>query len=115
MDLRGFSMNPKWYVLAGIFMSAAAQIFLKAAGSYKTSGAKWLCFAGLSLFSYGIAFLSYYMALKYFEISRISPIMMAGIVSIIALYGLAAGEPMNALKVIGILMAVLSIFLISNS
>ncbi len=108
-------INPIIYVVLGIVTTVAAQIFLKIAGSYELFRQKWLLFIFFSLFSYGLSFLTYYLALTYFDISKISPIIMASCVVLIALYGLTIGEPFNPFKVIGIVFAITSIFLLSKS
>jgi len=107
--------NPIWYVILGILTTVAAQIFLKIAGSYDILKLKWLLFIFFSLFSYGISFLTYYLALTYFDISKISPIIMASCVVLIALYGFTTGEPFNNLKLSGIALAIISIFLLAKS
>jgi len=109
------NINPIWYVILGIITTVAAQIFLKIAGSYASFKIKWLLFIFSSLFSYGLSFVSYYFALTYFDISKISPIIMASCVSLIALYGFVTGEPFNQMKLYGIVLAIISIFLISKS
>lgn len=109
------TISPITYVAAAIITTVSAQIFLKIAGSHHTFELKWFFYIFLSLFSYSIAFFGYYMALKYFDISKISPVMMASIVSLVALYGFAVGESFNHLKLSGIILAIISIFLISKS
>lgn len=108
-------VNPTWYVILGILTTVAAQIFLKIAGSYELFKVKWLLFIFSSLFSYGLSFLSYYLALTCFDISKISPIIMASCVTLIALYGFVTGEPFNQMKLSGIVLAIISIFLIAKS
>lgn len=108
-------IDPKIYVVLGILMTAAAQIFLKVAGTHNTFHLKWLAFIFLSLFSYFVAFLAYYLALTCYDISKIAPIMMASIVSLVALYGFTTGESFNYQKLLGIVLALISILLISRS
>ena len=109
------NIDPKGFVIIGIVTTATAQILLKISASQEVIRFKCLLFFALSLFSYSISFASYYFALKYFEISKVSPIMMASIVSLVALYGFAVGESYSHLKGIGIFLAIVSIFLISRS
>lgn len=109
------SINPVSYVVAGIIVTAAAQIFLKKSSSFELMSVKWCLYLSLSLFSYFLSFVTYYLALRYFDISKISPIMMASIISIIALYGYWAGESMSLSRVFGIVLAVISIVFISRS
>lgn len=108
-------ISPIYYVIAGIITTVTAQIILKLAGQFDTFKIKWFLFIFISLFSYAISFISYYMALKYFDISKIGPIMVSSTVALIALYGFATGEPFNNLKISGIVLAIISIFLIART
>jgi len=96
-------------------MSAAAQIFLKIGSSFRVLKFEWLLYLFLSLCCYAIAFLGYYLALRYYEISKISPVMMASIVAIVAIYGFLSGERFNLPKLFGIALAIVSIIMISRS
>jgi multidrug transporter EmrE-like cation transporter len=103
------------YVVIGIVSTAAAQIALKIASG---SGSETIRLSGwglLSVGAYGLSFLSYFLALKTFEISKIQPIMMASITTIIALYGASVGEHVSMLRLAGILLGVFSVVLISQS
>ena len=108
-------INPIIYVVLGILTTVAAQIFLKLAGQQEFLKLKWAIFIFISLSSYGLSFITYYMALTFFEISKISPIIMASCVSLIALYGFLVGEHFNLIKIAGIVLAIVSIFLLSKS
>jgi drug/metabolite transporter (DMT)-like permease len=108
-------INPIIWAVVAILSAAAAQIFIKIAGSSNIAKLQWFFCISLSLFSYSISFVSYYFALKAFDISKISPIMMSSCVALIALYGFTTGEPFNNLKISGIALAIISIFLISKS
>lgn len=109
------SIPPVFYILIGILITASAQICLKIGSSLETFKVRWFSYLFLSLVCYFLSFVSYYLALKYYEISKVSPIMMAGIISLISLYGFLAGETFSILRLLGILLAILSIILISNS
>ena len=110
-----FLCYPVFFVLIGIATTALAQILLKKGSSFDILGSKWLVYLSMSLFAYSISFLSYYLALQHYDISKISPIMMASIVSIVALYGFFVGEHFNLSKLSGIILAVISVYLISKS
>ncbi len=111
---RLLSIDPRLYVVGGIFSSAIAQIALKRAGICDYSAKGWLGYFLLSITCYGIAFVCYYVALRRFDISTIQPIMMVSIVSLIALYGFLVGEHFSYWKVSGIVIAAFSIILISK-
>lgn len=109
------SIPPVFYVLIGILITASAQIFLKIGSSIEVFKGRWVLYLFLSLFCYFLSFISYYLALRHFDISKISPVMMAGIVSLVAIYGFCAGETFSLLRLLGILLGILSIFLIYKS
>jgi drug/metabolite transporter (DMT)-like permease len=109
------NIDAKIYIIVGIISTAIAQISLKVSSGYNILNVKWVMWVLVSLFSYVISFVSYYMALKFFDISKVQPIMMAGIISIISLYGFAVGESFNRLRLAGILLSIVSVYLISKS
>jgi len=109
------NIDPKLYVIIGIVTTAVAQISLKRAGMADPFKETWLLFVFLSMFFYAMSFISYYFALRNFDISTVQPIMMVSIVALITLYGFFAGESFNYYKISGIIIAALSIILISNS
>lgn len=109
------NIDPKTYVILGIISTAAAQILLKVASAHGVMQLKWAISLSLSLLAYAVSFSTYYMALKFFDISKVQPIMMASILSIIALYGFAVGEDFNRLRLAGVLLSILSIVLITKS
>lgn len=110
-----FSANPKLYVIMGILTTAVAQISLKQSGGLEHFKLSWFVFLILSMNFYLMSFVCYYFALRSFDISTVQPIMMVSIVALITLYGFFAGEAFDFYKVCGIIMACLSIILISKS
>ena len=108
-------IDAKLFVISGIITTAIAQISLKRAGSLEALTFNWGCLFLASIFFYGISFVSYYFALKSFDISTVQPIMMVSIVALITIYGFFAGENFNYYKFFGIAMACFSIILISKN
>lgn len=109
------NIDKKIYVIVGILSTVLAQISLKRAGAYNVFQFKWVVFLSLSLLTYAISFISYYMALKFYDISKIQPIMMASIATVIVLYGFAVGEVINHFRIAGILFAIVSIYFLSKT
>ncbi len=109
------SVNPILYVVLGIFITAAAQILLKIGSSFEILKPKWLTFLFLSLCCYSVSFVAYFLALRYFDISKISPIMMSSIICIITVYGFVSGEQINVSRLFGIGLAIISIIFITKS
>jgi len=106
--------NPKIFVVVGIISTVCAQVFLKHSGAEEFLKTKWVIFLSLSIIFYAVSFVSYYLALKSFEISMVQPIMMASIIVLITIYGYFAGEQFNSYKISGILLACVSILLITK-
>ncbi len=108
-------INPVLYVVLGVLITAAAQILLKIGSSFEILKTKWFIYLFLSLSCYSVSFVAYYLALRYFDISKISPIMMSSIICIITAYGFFSGEQINLSRIFGILMAIISIIFIYKS
>jgi|GEM_PF-861070 len=109
------NIDPRLYVVFGVVTTAVAQISLKRAGVATPFKELWFVFVFLSMIFYALSFISYYFALRNFDISTVQPIMMVSIVALITLYGFFAGESFNYYKLSGIVIAVFSIVLISKS
>ena len=105
--------NFSWfYVLGGIIFSSLAQIFLKRATSFELLETSWILYVSSSAFSYLISFVAYYMALRQFSISKISPVMTVGVVLIVVCYGMWVGETLSTKQYLGILLGIISLVLI---
>lgn len=107
------ALNPNWaFVLGGIVFSSLAQIFLKRATFLEAREVYWFLCVSSSALCYLISFVAYYMALKQFSISRISPVMTVGVVLIVVTYGYWMGETVTARQTLGVLFGIISILLI---
>jgi drug/metabolite transporter (DMT)-like permease len=117
MDINNLTsyINPIYYVIIGIIITATAQILLKLGSSHEILKLKWLVFLFFSLFCYSLSFVTYYLALRYYDISKISPIMMSSIICIITVYGFVSGEHINLSRIFGIGLAIISIIFINRS
>ncbi len=105
--------NFNWlYVLSGILFSSLAQICMKRATLFEAKQGVWLSYLAGSLSCYLLSFIAYYLALKYFSISKVSPIMTVGVVLIVVAYGIWAGETVTARHAFGLFFGAVSIFLI---
>ncbi len=109
------NITPVLFVIIGIAATSLAQILLKIGSSSTIFSKGWIVFLLVSLITYSISFVCYYLALKFYNITKISPIMMASTVSIVAAYGFLAGENINLSNIMGIFLAIFSIVLISKS
>lgn len=100
------------YIVLGIMLSALAQVSLKYASGHKTFSLFWITYVGVSLISYGAAFGLYAIILRYFPISRISPVMTVGVVVLVVFFGIHFGEPFGVKQAIGLVFALVSLFLL---
>jgi drug/metabolite transporter (DMT)-like permease len=100
------------YIVSGILFSSLAQICLKRASFLESKQAVWFAYLSGSIASYLLAFIAYYMALKYYSISKVSPVMTVGVVLIVVAYGVWAGENVSPRHAFGVLLGVVSIALI---
>ncbi len=105
--------NTSWlYVIGGILFSSLAQIFLKRATFVEAKQALWVLFVSSSVLCYLISFFAYYLALREFSISRVSPVMTIGVVLIVVTYGFWAGETVTVKQSLGVVLGIISIALI---
>ncbi len=100
------------YIVSGILFSSLAQICMKRATFFEAKQTLWLLYLGGSLGCYLLSFIAYYLALKYFSISKVSPLMTLGVVLIVVVYGIWAGETVTTRHAFGLLLGAVSIFLI---
>ena len=107
------AFNPTWiYVLGGILFSSLAQIILKRATLFEAKELFWMFSISGSAVCYCISFIAYYLALRQFSISRISPVMTVGVVLIVVAYGYWMGETVTIRHSLGVLFGIISILLI---
>jgi drug/metabolite transporter (DMT)-like permease len=97
----------------GIAASALAQVLLKKAAVFSFSDALfyvYFCCAGLS---YVVSFGLYAVILKYFPISKISPVMTLGTMALVLATGvLFFKEIITVKQIIGIALGIIAILLI---
>ncbi len=100
------------YVVGGILSSSLAQICMKRATLFESSQIHWIVYIFGSLLCYLLSFSAYYLALRHFSISKISPVMTLGVVLLVVAYGMWAGETVTFKHALGILLSAVAIFLI---
>jgi drug/metabolite transporter (DMT)-like permease len=100
-------------IVLGMFSSATAQMFLK-----KTSGLSfgnvlyfiYFCLAGMF---YVASFGLYTLVLKYFPITKISPVMTLGTMTMVVIFGIFMFHEIITVKqLIGMVIGAVAIFLI---
>lgn len=109
------TIDTRLYVIIGIVTTVIAQISLKRAGGEQQFVPGWYVWLFLSAVFYAMSFVSYYFSLRYYDISTVQPITMVCIVAMITLYGFFTGESFSYYKFAGIIVSVLSIYLISKT
>ncbi len=108
-------LGPVTYVIAGIVSTSIAQIGLKIGSSSDVLSRRWLAYLCASAITYLVSFVCYYLALKHYDVSKISPIMMIGTMLVITIFGVHSGENINGTRVAGILLALACIVVMSRS
>jgi uncharacterized membrane protein len=108
-------ISPVAYIIAGIVSTSIAQIGLKIGSSSEVLSKRWLMYLCASGITYLFSFVCYYLALRHYDVSKISPIMMIGTMLIITMYGFYSGENINGMRMAGIALAISCIVVMSNS
>lgn len=100
-------------VLLGIMSATTAQVLVKNATLNTFFGKRWILFMLLSVIFYGIAFLLQSYLLKYFALSKITPVMAIAIMVLVVGCGVwLFGENLTVKQIIGVLLGIISIYLI---
>lgn len=99
-------------VLIGILTTALAQILLKKASDFETWTSPWLAWIGLSAVVYVVSFILYSRILKYYALNKIYPVMTVAQIMVITLCGILMGEAIGGRHALGLLLGVISIYLI---
>ena len=108
-------ISPIAYIVVGIVSTSLAQIGLKIGSSSDVLSRRWLAYLFGSAITYSISFVCYYLALRHYDVSKISPIMTIGTMLIIAIFGFYSGENINGMRIVGIILAISCIVVMSSS
>lgn len=101
------------FILLGILSSASAQMLLKKASFHGIRDFNFYVFFGLAGFSYLVSFVLYTLILKLFPLNKISPVMTCGTMIMVLLGSyLFYCEALSLRHIIGIVLGIISIFLI---
>jgi len=107
--------GPIVYVAVGIATTSLAQIGLKLGSAFDVLSVRWLAYLFGSATTYLISFVCYYLALRHYDVSKISPIMMVGTMLIITLFGFFTGERVTPTRMFGVALAVSCIIVMAKS
>jgi len=100
-------------VLFGVVFAAIAQVLVKNASSQVFFEKKWVILMLLSVSSYGLAFLLQAYIFKFFELSKIGPVMAIAVMILVFGFGIwFFGEEINIKQAVGVLLGIISIYLI---
>ena len=114
----------KWIILLiGIFSNASASVLMKKAlnpqfklpmvSSPSNLMGNWPLLLGISL--YGLAFILYAAALKFFPLNIAHPILTAGAIALVAVISvLVLGEPMSTQMFLGIGLIMIGVILLTS-
>ena len=107
-------MPPPLLVIIAVFATAFAQVLLKKASFFDIKTTPWMVYMGISAVSYGFSFVLYSRVLKFYPLNKIYPTMTVGQLILVTLYGLYIGEVIGGRHSLGLLLGVLSIYLIMS-
>ena len=99
-------------VIIAVFATAFAQVLLKKASYFDIKTHSWLMFMGVSAVMYAISFILYSRILKYYPLNKIYPAMTVGQIILVTIYGLWIGEVIDARHAAGLVLGMVSIYLI---
>ena len=101
------------FIPFGILASATAQMFMKKASGLSIKDFLFYIYFGSAGLSYVFSFVLYTLVLKYFPISKISPVMTLGTMIIVILLGIFMfQENLTFKQIIGITFGAIAIILI---
>jgi drug/metabolite transporter (DMT)-like permease len=104
----------KYYlVILSVISAVLAQVLIKNASLNVLFDKKWIVLMLSSITAYGIAFVLQSYVLKFFPLSKIAP--ATAIAVMVLVFGCGVwlfGENINAKQVIGVLLGIVSIYLI---
>jgi hypothetical protein len=106
------NVSPPVLVAVGVFCTALAQILLKRAAGFDLRSAPWLAYMAASAMLYATSFIAYSRILKYYALNRIYPAMTVLQLLLVTIYGLYVGEVIGMRQGMGLLLGLVSIYLI---
>lgn len=102
-------------VVLSIISAVLAQTLLKKSSYYDYLEIRWIALILSSILAYVIAFALQIYILRIFQLNKISPVMSMGIMILVVMAGIIFfKESMNVKQIIGILLGLISIYLILN-
>ena len=100
-------------IILGIIFSAIAQVMIKKSSTFEIKESSFFLYLALAGLCYVLSFGLYAYILKYFALSKISPIMTIGTMIIVVGSGIFLFKETITLKQsLGIFIGILSIYLI---
>jgi len=101
------------FIILGILSSAIAQMFLKKTSGLSFGNIAYFIYFGLAGMFYAVSFVLYTLILKYFPISKISPVMTLGTMTMVVILGILMFHEIITIKqLIGMIIGAAAIFLI---
>ncbi len=114
--MRPFSFHSSFfYIILGVLSSSIAQAFLKYASLHGNNTFLKYIVILMSICFYCFSFFLYYIILKKVPISIASPVMTSGVIIVVVIIGtFFFGEKVSIKNIIGIILSIISIYLISS-
>lgn len=103
---------PWIWMIAGILLSACAQLTLKLISVLPLWSGRWLAGIAVSICLYSMSFVAYSIVLRYYKISVAGPLMTVGVVSVVVLGGLLLGEALTMRQWMGMALTFVAVWLL---
>jgi len=101
------------FIALGILSSAIAQMFIKQASTLPFENVKYYIYFCLAGLFYVVSFGLYTLVLRYFPITKISPVMTLGTMTMVIVFGiLMFNEIITIKQLIGMVIGAVAIVLI---
>ena len=97
----------------GVLLTVSAQVLLKSTSFHEFWSKKFIIYVLMSMTAYCLAFLAQSYVMRFFPLSKISPVMSIATMILVFVSGLLFFQETLALKqTVGVLLGVVSIYLI---
>ena len=103
---------PWIWMIAGILLSASAQLSLKLISVLPLWSGRWVAGIVFSIGLYSMSFVAYSIVLRYYKISVAGPLMTVGVVSVVVLGGLLLGEALTVRQWMGMGLTLVAVWLL---
>lgn len=100
-------------IVIGILFSTIAQVMIKKSSLHELNETIYFLYLGMAGLSYVFSFVSYAFIMKFFPLSKISPVMTIGTMILVVCSGvILLNETISIRQSLGLMLGIISIILI---